>query len=281
MILTLRILDRPGPALQEVLCGLVRLINDDIAHLPEDTPVRIHDIRVSTKKIHSLLRLADDIIPAVDMTRLVEGLRQIKNSFSGSRDEDVMRQELYCIFPEKEAARICEELGLAVREDIPETQAAIAAVSELDAHIGGLDFSALTPGMLVNNATASYRRARKLMRRCKKSPKDRAMHKWRKRVKDACYHAMALSLLPRMEHRSKSLDDLADALGAYHDLAVLGARIADCKSIGKSITSRVAREKRKTGRKCFHAAKKIFRRKPKKFRRKLAKSLDRMYSVAA
>ena len=93
------------------------------------------------------------------------------------------------------------------------------------------------------------------------------MHEWRKRVKDVCYHSMALSAVPFMEETSQPLDGLAECLGEYHDLALLGVRAAE----HKKIAARVSAAKRNVGKRCFEAAENIFHDSAKKF----GKALDR------
>ena len=268
MTLQLKDLQRPGASLHELLNDLAGLIAENITHLAEDTVVRIHDIRVSTKKIRSLLRLADSEISPKQHTALVACLRDIKNAFSGSRDEDVMRQRLNQIFPADRAAIIESKLDL-----IPAGNSAAPAMNSADqaatllSLLATLKFETLTTSHLVENAAAAYRRARKLMKRCEKRPDDEIMHEWRKRVKDVCYHALAFSSLPSQEKFANPLDAVAESLGEYHDLALLGARASG----HKKVVNRVAAAKSKVGKRCFRAAKPLFQKPAGKF----AKELDR------
>lgn len=265
MTLVLRDLKRPGPALHGVLAGLARRIGEDTANLADHPTVRIHDIRVSTKKIRSLLRLAGSQMAPEDRDALVEDLQFIKNTFSGTRDDDVMRLRLQQAFSAERAAKAMEKLGLARVEGPADFVAAPAASADLSSRLAALKLAGLTPELLVENAAASYRRARRLMRRCEKSPEDDRMHEWRKRVKDVCYHAMALSTLPAMEEFARPLDALAESLGEYHDLALLGRRAVD----HQKIAARVSAAKHKVGRRCFKAAGSVFRQSPSRFAAKL------------
>lgn len=267
MTLVLRDLKRPGIALHAVLAGLARLIGEDIANLADNTPVRVHDIRVSTKKIRALLRLAGSQIGQEDRAALVADLQLIKNTFSGTRDDDVMRLRLQQVFSAERAVRAIEKLGLAPVAESADFVAAAAAcaAADLSSRLAALPLDGLTSELLAENAVSSYRRARKLMRRCEKSPEDDRMHEWRKRVKDACYHAMALSTLPAMEEFARPLDALAESLGEYHDLALLGQRAAG----HQKIAARVSTAKQKVGRRCFKAAGPVFRQPPSRFARKL------------
>lgn len=273
MELVLRDLDHPGPALGAVLDGFSRFLRENVDKFADDTTVRIHDIRVSTKKIRSLMRLGRGAIPETERTDATAILRGIKDIFSGTRDEEVMRQRLEEIYSGKKAARAREKLGIAAAagEAAADTAAAAAKIDELTHLLAGLNLSELSSEHLCKNAAHFYRRARKLMKQCRECPEDVAMHDWRKRVKDVCYHAMALSELPQMGAYSKPLDELAESLGEYHDLALLGARAKG----HKSIVADIAKKKRKVGKRCFQTAEKLFRTPPGKFVTKTIKALKK------
>ncbi|MEI6339028.1 MAG: CHAD domain-containing protein [Verrucomicrobiota bacterium] len=261
--------ERPGAFLRGVLRGFARVIVENIERLPDDAIVRIHDIRVSTKKIRSLLRLAGPEISVEDHAAVLACLKAIKNTFSASRDDDVMRQRLPQVFSGKRAEQAEKKLGLARTENASPLVAgpASAAATQLSSRIAALNLDGLTPEHLVENATSSYRRARQIMARCKKSPDDDAMHAWRKRVKDVCYHAMAFPATPSLEECVRPVDSLAEWLGEYHDLTLLGGRASD----HKKIAARLNAAKHKVGKRCFKAAKSIFRKTPAGFERRLSR----------
>ncbi len=82
-------------------------------------------------------------------------------------------------------------------------------------------------GPLGEGLDRTYRRGHRAMKRARRRPTDDRMHEWRKAVKNLWYQvrllrAAAPSLLGPLSHR---LDDLAEALGDDHDLAVLVQRL--------------------------------------------------------
>jgi CYTH domain-containing protein/CHAD domain-containing protein len=84
------------------------------------------------------------------------------------------------------------------------------------------DFSAVRDGL-----EATYRRGRRALRRAEARPDDESLHEWRKSVKNLGYQIRLLggaapSVLESLEGH---LDDLAEALGDDHDLAVLVERL--------------------------------------------------------
>lgn len=262
-------LQKPGPSLREVLGELVRFLVENVENLADDPVRRIHDIRVSTKKIRSLLRLARAEIPKPTRKALTVCLREIKNAFSVTRDADVLRERIEQVFSPKHASSAMDTLGLSNSDTsvMPDTGQALSRLAELSSLLAGLSWDSLTRDHLVENVAASYRQARKLMRRCQAAPNDEVMHAWRKRVKDVCYHAMALAEVPVQADRIKALDALAEQLGEYHDLALLHARVRD----RKPLAARVRKAKKSSGRKCFRPAEKLFAQPAGKF----AKELDR------
>jgi CHAD domain-containing protein len=276
MTLELPDLKNPGASLRIVLNELAQFIAQNVNKLPEDSATRIHDIRVSAKKIRSLLRMADTQISSEERLVMVKILRTIKDTFSGSRDEDVMRQRLQQIFSKDRVTKVKRKLGLDSPEPPPEPdlQVATTSTASLDAQLSTLPLDGLTPATLVENAATAYRRARRIMQKCKKSPEDDTMHAWRKRVKDVFYHAMALSVLPAMEEFAKPLDPLAESLGEYHDLALLGERARG----HEKISARISAEKRKVGKRCFKAAAPLFKRPTGKFAKNLGRALREFQS---
>ena len=75
----------------------------------------------------------------------------------------------------------------------------------------------------------TYRRGRRALRRARTKPSDDRMHEWRKSVKHLWYQTRLIeSAAPSvLEALASSLDDLAEALGDDHDLAVLVQRLDD------------------------------------------------------
>lgn len=269
MNLELRDLQHPGESLGEVIQGFTAALRADIENVADNTPTRIHDIRVGTKKLRGLLRLATEAI--AEVSPIAIRLRAIRQAFSGSRDAEVMRQRIAELFPEN-AAAVQPELSLELLDAAPPMprEAALQLWGELDALIRDVDFTAVTRAGLIENAVRSHRRARKLMKKCREQPLDDVqMHEWRKRTKDACYHAMALGKAKIMQKRAALLDALAEKLGEYHDLSVLGSRAQGHDLIAAVVDKR----KRGVRRECFKAGEKIFRRKPADFKRKLTSKI--------
>lgn len=262
-------LDDPGAALKAALLGFSRGINEDIANLADDTVTRIHDIRVSTKKIRALLLLAGRRVPKAERKALFGMLREIRGAFAGSRDAEVMRGAMAKILPKRRVAAAIRKLHLEAKETPADTAAALTWASELDSRLAALDFDGLKPRKVLAAAADSYETARKLRKKCRKLDDDVLMHTWRKRVKEFCYHTMALADLKVMGKLVDGADKFAESLGEYHDLALLTAQAKD----HPPVLGAILQAKQEKGEKCLSLAEEVFRVSQGKFARKLAASI--------
>jgi CHAD domain-containing protein len=157
-----------------------------------------------------------------------------------------------------------------------------------------------------------YGQGRKRMRRAARGKGDRAraMHEWRKRVKDLRYAAEMLERRDpgdgkRRRRRSKKnaaassihrlarrADKLGEALGEEHDLAVLAQRIAaqgerggsHASGLGSAALGRrnrrtvlklIARRRRKLRSRTLRDGARIYRRRPKKFLGRVRRAYER------
>ena len=103
----------------------------------------------------------------------------------------------------------------------------------------------------------------------------RAMHDWRKRVKDLRYAAEILGQR-RLAHRA---DKLAELLGEEHDLAVLASLLpapgrAPFKGkrgrrARKVLLARIARRRRRLRKRALREGERLYGRRPKKFVRRI------------
>ncbi len=90
----------------------------------------------------------------------------------------------------------------------------------------------------------TYRRGGRALRRARDRPTDDTMHEWRKSVKHLWYQVRLIERAAPsvLEAQVSALDDLAEALGDDHDLAVLVDRLAaDPKAFGGKQAAKRAR----------------------------------------
>lgn len=267
MNLELRALSDPGNSLSEVITGFLDALEDDMRRLADDPGTRIHDIRVGTKKLGALLRLCGRVIDRDDLVAARALLRAIRGEFSGSRDIAVVRHRLEELFPGSDGAAAAEiRLPEPVETGLPDPAGPLRQVEELRRLVGRIPFSAVTPPTVLRAVLRSYRKARRLHRRCEKDPSDNAqMHDWRKRTKDFCYHAFILAEAKPLKKLAPALDALAEALGEFHDLVV----VEDHASDHPLIRAEAGTRKSTIQHECFRTGRSIFSRKPSALRKKL------------
>ena len=123
----------------------------------------------------------------------------------------------------------------------------------------------------------TYRRGARALRRARERPTDHRMHEWRKSVKHLWYQ---IRLIERaapsvLEALVTALDDLAEALGDDHDLAVLVGRLAaDPKAFGGKKAAKSARRLARSQqadlrRRAFRLGATIYAEKPRAFTRRM------------
>jgi len=124
------------------------------------------------------------------------------------------------------------------------------------------------PGLL-----RSYRRGRRAMKRTRADPVAENVHEWRKATKDLWYHLRILrdAWRPVLGETAKQAHELADLLGAHHDLALLAEDLASREPPGDHEATRTAIDRRQrellTG--AFDIGARLFAEKPKALGRRL------------
>ena len=205
---------------------------------PAQIEEAVHDVRKRCKETRGLARL---VRPALgdDFRRLNHTVRDAANELSSMRDAHA----LLSTFDD-----LCETTGRGGDQRLDRVRASQAAsaaaatraISAGDPRIkkarrllnearGQVDGWELGDGFapLAEGLAHTYRRGRGGMKRARRNPTDDRMHEWRKAVKNLWYQVRLLrdaapSLLRPLDHR---LNDLAEALGDDHDLAVLIERL--------------------------------------------------------
>lgn len=318
--------ERPGEGLRRMALGqfdtaVELLARDWGGMLTEHT---VHETRKSLKRLRALIRLLEDELGAEEFARENALLRGAGMRLAGARDAEVIVDTL-----DRLRSRHPKELGR--RDGLVELRSALVAEREREAMKASEDtatraevladlraarsglaewtpsrrdgFEAVEPGL-----RRLYRQGRRRLRRAARRRGDtaRAMHEWRKRVKDLRY---AAEMLDRMDpdargsaghrsgkgHRGRSgrgkapplrrvarrADELGELLGEEHDLVVLAARVrATAKRSGSAVRDgdvssqrdRVVLEK-KTRR----ALLKLIARRRKRLRRMALREGKRLY----
>ncbi|MGH2865129.1 MAG: CHAD domain-containing protein [Solirubrobacteraceae bacterium] len=212
----------------------------------------VHETRKAIKRIRALLRLLERQLGREEHARNSDALRELAGRLSGARDADAMLATLDSLIAEHPQAlgrregvrqlraRLLDEKVYREQLAVGGPAARSAALAELAALRERFAAWRLPerPGIALveRDLKKLYGEGRQRHQRALRGKGDqlRAMHKWRKRVKDLRYAAEMLRRRDsrkhqRSEERLRNLAGRADALGellgAEHDLAMLAERL--------------------------------------------------------
>ncbi len=248
----------------------------------------VHETRKAIKRLRALLRLLQHALGKAAYTRESDALRELAQRLSGARDAEVMLATLDGLIARHPRAlgrragvrqlrarlmseqRHLEQLAL---EAPAARSAAIAELLVLREHICAWSLPD-RPGiqLVERDLKKLYRQGQKRHRRVLRGKGDqvRAMHEWRKRVKDLRYAAEMLRRRDSRKHRraderlrelAKRADALGEMLGEDHDLAVLAQRLRAGRQAAREDTWHTGRETRKTLLKAIAKRRKALRKR--------------------
>lgn len=188
-------------------------------------PGQIHALRKSVKKTRGLLRLVQPRFDAFATENAA--LRDAAHLIAHARDAEVLHATLARL----PAHRATAQLASTLPPPQPESEQALAAfraalqpIRDRAGHwsVAGKDFAALQAGL-----TDGWTRARKGLRKWRRSGRDDDLHAWRIRVKHHWYHARLLEPIwpEMMAPHIAAADALGEMLGDHHDLTILRAQL--------------------------------------------------------
>jgi CHAD domain-containing protein len=303
--------------LRRMALGQVDLALDELASANaggERGERAVHETRKALKRLRALLRLLRHELGEGAFAREDAAVRDIARRLSGARDAEVMLATLDALIerhPRKLArlggVRRLRRALLAEHERVErQTLGDSAALEQVLSQLRALRVRAAAWPLRDRDGTKLvdeglrdlYAQGRRRFgRAARKQGKDvRAMHLWRKRVKELRYAAEMLERRPRShkQRRGRSArlrrlaaraDTLAEVLGEDHDLAVLAERVRAESGAGKrprkksrpigratrkTLLKLIARRRRKLRRLALRDGERLYRRRPKKFLRELS-----------
>jgi CYTH domain-containing protein/CHAD domain-containing protein len=220
------------------------------AHSAEET---VHEVRKRCKSVRGLARL---VRPALgdDFRAFDRRVRDAADELSSLRDAHAVLSTLDTLL-DTQAGH--DDPRAADLRSIRERRAATSAAATemiaggdrrlrrsrdlLDAALERCEQWRVPRGFeaLADGLAATYRLGRRGLRVASQDPTDRHLHEWRKSVKYLWYQARLLhDVAPSvMGPLVQSLDDLGEALGDDHDLAVLAEQLADQLDDGGDIVA--------------------------------------------
>ncbi len=326
--------ERPGDGLRRMALGQLDLAlgllggEDGIA--PDEEAV--HETRKALKRLRAMVRLVQYELGAQAFARESTALREAGRRLAGARDAEVMVATLDGLLERhprklgqrggirKLRTRLVWERERAEERTLGEEAIRSEVISELRAvrwRISGWrlpdreGIQWLEPGLkhLYGQGRRRYRRAAR-----GRGDRGRALHEWRKRVKDLRYAAEMLdrgepagasgkahrrkrkrgrrrrrrdepSGAQHMRKLARRADELAETLGEEHDLALLSERVSARRGpstnvhLGrgarKVLLRQIARRRRELRRRALRDGARLYRRRPKRFVRRERKAYRR------
>ncbi len=290
-----------------------------IAEIDGATPASmeraVHNARKSIKRLRTIVRLLEGQLGPDVCAREHASLRAAAAGLAGARDAEVMLATLERLIerhPRRLAGnRQIKRLRARMAEDRDRAEAeAIEAATRLAVtqQLRGFRARAIGWQLLESQGIGSvdsglrriYTQGRKRRRRARKSGGMRAMHQWRKRVKDLRYAVEILqrSEPPRRGSRSKReraraeagwlrgiagrADDLGELLGEEHDLAVLGEwlqtegkRRGLKRKMRRRLAKLIARRRVELRRRALRKSSKLYERSPEQFMARMRQASQR------
>ena len=265
----------------------------------------IHETRKALKRLRALLRLLREELGERRFAREYGILRDAAQRLAGARDAEVMVGTLDALLerqPRKLARRraVIELRKLLVAQRAAAVQRTLgdrATRGEVLCELAGLRERVAQwslpqrPGVAVveSDLRRVYRQGRRRYRRAGRSAsrsviggrgKDgtRALHAWRKRVKDLRYAAELLGLRPL----ARRADSLGELLGEEHDLALLATLLPAPgrapfkgkrgKQARKALLRQITRRRRRLRKRALREGERLYRRRPKRFMRRVRRA---------
>ncbi len=289
----------------------------------------VHETRKALKRLRALMRLLENELGEEGFERENAALRDTGRRLSAARDAEVLVGTLDALrgrHPRELGAR--NDIATLRQGFLAEREAAAArtlgdpallaqVLDDLHTIRGRVlawklreadGLSLVEPGLqrIYRQGRARYQRAAH-----GKGDRGRALHEWRKRVKDLRHAAEILersepggarsapqkrkrkgkkraARVLRIGRIAKRADDLGELLGEEHDLAVLEARVrvpgAERAPLGrrsrKLLLKRIARRRRRLRARALRDGARLYKRRPKRFARRVEDAFEASSSAS-
>jgi CHAD domain-containing protein len=215
-----------------------------------DEPDAVHDMRVASRRLRSVLQTFTPVLPAAATAHLKAELKWLGQVLGEARDAEVLEEHLRVLLDQLPAELILGPVAATITERLAPQQGAarramiraldsrryLDLLNELDALLTSPPFSDLAArpaDELLRSVARSWRRLRRRVRHAGSLPpgpdRDVALHEARKAAKRTRYAAEVLMPVAgkparRLVTRMKEIQSL---LGAHQDTVIARAAIRD------------------------------------------------------
>jgi CHAD domain-containing protein len=241
---------------------------------------RVHQARRNIKKLRALLHLVRPAFPSYATENAAA--RDAAKGISPLRDADVLKDTLAELLetvelPGADVVQLRESLDARTPDpaahDRVLSEFANAALPILDrVHNWRLEERRK---LLTDGAAATYRRARRAMRKADRLGGPDRFHEWRKQVKHQLYQLALISTVTAADpQRRERLKRLATMLGKHHDRTVFRDFLVthpDRKRFSE-LADAAGKEQEQLERKALKLGKTLFRCRPRKWAGRLAEA---------
>jgi CHAD domain-containing protein len=257
------------------------------AGLADDPAAAIHGARKDLKKLRAVARLSrcelgDDRYQAENQLYRDAGRRlsptrdaEVKlETLAGLRERFSARLTPAAVGEWQEALELERERAVEQARDGAAIAAARAAVEQGRERIATWPLEADSWKLVGPGVDRSYRRGRRAMRRAAEDPGGEILHEWRKRAKDLWYHLRILrdACPEALADRVELADELAAALGDWHDLAVLREDLSGRElptPLRPALLAAIAARQAELASTAFELGERLYVERPKAFRREM------------
>lgn len=254
---------------------------------------RIHEARKALKRMRALLRLLREELGERTYEREHALVRDTGRRLARARDAAVLSATLEDLIARHEAlasrggvrrlrSQLRRECDGAAERALLESAGPGGALAQLRAMRMRVEYWSLAGTRGIEDLEPAlerlYATGRKRMRRAAKAGRSRrmrALHEWRKRVKDLRYAQEMLGT----GKRAKRADALGELLGEEHDLAVLGERVRREAKAGrmgrrssKPALRAISKRRKKLRKRALRDGEQLYGRKPKAFVQRMRKA---------
>lgn len=236
-----RYLPRPGETLaatlrriliDEITGARAVVCDPDLSHQEA-----VHRTRRALKRVRSLWAVLEPL-PGANREGRVRQVRDAGRLLAEARDADVMAAEAAILAERAEgragpAARLlesrCAERAEKAHRERPPFDRVEARLRACEADARSLPTVFSGGHLLADALVASYRRGRKDWRDIEDGASPKALHDWRKRVKQRRHLSAIVPIVTAVTRRSiqEDLEQLGEILGEEHDLAVMKHHLED------------------------------------------------------
>lgn len=282
----------------DVRASLVAAFRDAIAAAKDatgrdDLDEGVHELRKALRRARAIVRLVADTLSRDDRRDLSRALVEARRTLSASRDLAVAPAALVGIELAEGDRAAAEAIVAGARDGGPAGDALRAHLDEAGSRVAPLAdvMAAALPvdvswGDLADGLAETYRRARRSLRRARRS--HTAFHDFRKRTKELTYQldVLATGTDGRATAMRRELADLGDELGAVVDVIMLRGFVAahagdaDPATVA-SLTAAIDAELARIVKAARRRAKPLFERAPTKFARRVRKAVRRDHAPPA